>query len=95
MVQEFVEKYPDIILEFLPPNSQELNTIGNVWKLIGKVGTHNGYFPSTGNLIYPRMKFLTYRTQNGILKDSAQSFRALSTYYLELNSPYHYKSMYK
>ncbi len=90
MVQEFVEKYPDIILEFLLPNSQELNTIGNVWKLIGKVGTHNWHFPSTGNLIYPRMNFLTYRTQNGILKDCTQSIRALSTYYLELNSPYHH-----
>ena len=46
MIREFVEEYPDIILDLLPPRSPELNAIERVWKLIRKIGVHNRYFPS-------------------------------------------------
>ena len=69
VIREFVEKYPDIILEFLPPCSPELNAIERVWKLIRKMGTHNRYFPSIGNLVYSlNEQFSTYRTPNDTLK---------------------------
>ena len=64
-----VEKYPDIILELLPPYSPELNAIERVWKLIRKMGTHNRYFPSMGDFVYSLdEQFSTYRTPNHILK---------------------------
>ena len=69
MIQEFVEEYPDIILYFLPPYSPELNAIERVRKLIRKMGTHNRYFPSIGDLVYSlNEQFSTYRTPNDILK---------------------------
>ena len=69
MIREFVEEYPDIILDFLPPYSPELNAIERVWKLIRKMGTHNTYFPSIGDIVYSLNEpFSTYRTPNDILK---------------------------
>ena len=69
MIREFVEKYPDIILDFLPPYSPELNAIERVWKLIRKMGTHNRYFPSIGDIVYSLIEqFSTYGTPNDILK---------------------------
>ena len=69
MIQEFVEKYADIILELLLPYSPELNAIERVWKLMRKMGTHNRYFPSIGDLVYSlNEQFSTYRTPNDTLK---------------------------
>lgn len=38
-------------LEFMPPNSPELNPIERVWKLTRRKGTHNRYFSSLKEII--------------------------------------------
>ena len=69
MIREFVEKYPEIILNFLPPYSPELNAIKRVWKIIRKMRTHNRYFPSIGDLVCSlNEQFSTYRIPNDTLK---------------------------
>jgi transposase len=69
ILNEFLENNPNIILEFLPPYSPELNAIERVWKIIRSKGTHNRYFPSIGDLIMAvAEQFDLYSRPNNVLK---------------------------
>jgi len=69
LLQEFLERNPNIILEFLPPYSPELNPIERVCKLIRKSGTHNRYFPDVGELVFSLSEqFNRYSIPNDVLK---------------------------
>lgn len=52
LLKELLDQNTNIMLEFLPPYSPDLNPIESVWKLIRKSGTHNRYFPDMGELIF-------------------------------------------
>ena len=69
LLQEFLERNPNIILEFLPPYSPELNPIERVWKLIRKSGTHSRYFPDIGELVFSLSEqFSRYAIPNEVLR---------------------------
>lgn len=51
MLSPFLKSHKDnLLLEFLPPYSPELNPIERVWKLTRRLCTHNQYFPSLEDL---------------------------------------------
>jgi transposase len=41
----------ELVLDFLPPYSPELNAIERVWKLTRRLCTHNRYFPALEDLV--------------------------------------------
>jgi len=41
----------DIVFDFLPPYSPELNPIERIWKLTRRLCVHNRYFPELENLV--------------------------------------------
>ena len=69
LLQDFLERNPNVIREFLPPYSPELNPIERVWKLIRKGGTHNRYFPDIGELVFSLSEqFNRYVIPNEVLR---------------------------
>lgn len=52
ILKPWIEEYKDdIIFDFLPPYSPELNPIERVWKLTRRLCIHNRYFPSLDALV--------------------------------------------
>jgi transposase len=45
------EHKEEIILDFLPPYSPQLNPIERVWKLTRQKATHNRYFPDLSDIV--------------------------------------------
>lgn len=70
LLRPWLEKHSnEIILDFLPPYSPELNPIERVWKLIRKLRTHNRYFPIIENLIETvNEQFEIWQVPNQVLK---------------------------
>ncbi|MFG1520144.1 MAG: transposase [Thermoplasmataceae archaeon] len=69
LLKEFLESNSQIILEFLPPYSPELNSIERVWKIVKSKATLNRYFQSMGDLILALTEqFAVYANPNSTLR---------------------------
>lgn len=52
LLEPWIKKHRyDIVFDFLPPYSPELNPIERVWKLTRRLCIHNRYFPKLENLV--------------------------------------------
>lgn len=59
----------DLMLDFLPPYSPELNAIERVWKLTRRLCTHNRYFPYLNDLVQAiSQQFITWMKPNKVLQ---------------------------
>lgn len=61
----------EIILDFLPPYSPQLNPIERVWKLVRRLQVHNRYFPTLEGLTQALIE------QFGIWKEPNDTLRKL------------------
>ena len=62
------EHKQEMILDFLPPYSPQLNPIEGVWKQTRQKATHNRYFPALSDLIQAvHMKFSRWSQPNDAL----------------------------
>lgn len=63
------EHKDDIVFDFLPPYSPELNPIERVWKLTRRLCVHNRYFPKLEDLTNAVMeRFEIWEKPNSTLK---------------------------
>jgi len=71
LLQSWLKKHSDeIILDFLPPYSPDLNPIERVWKLTRRLCTHNRYFESLEKLLESvENQFKLWQSSNNILKN--------------------------
>lgn len=70
LLEPWIRKHRrDIVFDFLPPYSPELNPIERVWKLTRRLCVHNRYFPELEDLIDAVTgQFVRWEEPNLILK---------------------------
>jgi len=70
LLQPWLDEHKgEIVLEFLPPYSPELNPIERVWKLTRRLCVHNRYFPKLENLFDAvDGRFKMWKTPNTTLR---------------------------
>ena len=70
MMEPWIEKHKnDIVFDFLPPYSPELNPIERVWKLTRRLCVHNRYFPTLDELVHVVVeKFDQWEKPNSTLR---------------------------
>ena len=70
LLRPWLKQYSgDIILDYLPPYSPELNPIERVWKLTRRLCVHNRYFPSLKALVkIVGNQFITWEKPNPTLR---------------------------